>query len=163
MYTTKNKAPREENRTMKNNFEAAYEQEQRIEAAYEAAKATGSEEGKEKAREEYYSFCKENEAKGDTFCRIYREYAVARKNGNSLLDLSDTIWDKEVEDLVACLKENGIEKFTFSSTWSSAVETAWLFKKNGCRLEDLVEISGREHPFKENERETLPAYLFSIK
>ncbi len=147
---------------MKNTFEAAYEQEMRNEAAYDAAKAAGDEAGIEKARETYAALMEKIESKGEAYCRIYREYVTARNRGNDLLDLNDTIWDRQVEGLVACMKENGIDRFTFSSTWSDSVGTAWLFKENGCRLEGLVQINGMKDSFRDNEYKRVPAYLFSL-
>ena len=93
--------------------------------------------------------------------RIWREYEKALQNGNDRLDLSDCIWDKDAKDLIDCIRENGITEFTFSSGWSGAVDTAWLFQKNGCTLAGLVEINGAEKLFSE-EREKLHAYLFKV-
>ena len=86
----------------------------------------------------------------------------AQERGNAYIDLNDTIWDDQVPALIGNLREYGIEKFTFSSTWSSAVETAWLFTQNGCRLEGLVEINGRHKAFMSDEYEKAHGYLFSI-
>ena len=55
-----------------------------------------------------------------------------------------------------------MKTFTFSSTWSSAVETAWLFVQNGCKLEGLVQINGTCQAFMREEYERVPAYVFSI-
>ena len=70
--------------------------------------------------------------------------------------------DNQVSDLVQNLRDLGIEHFTFSSTWSSAVETAWLFKENGCELEGLVQINSRYTSFRKNEYEKAAAYLFRV-
>ena len=95
-----------------------------------------------------------------------KAYAVATKTakdcGNEYIDLNDTIRDEAVEGLVACMKENGIEHFTFSSTWSSAVETAWLFQKAGCRLEGLIEINSQHKAFMSDEYEKAHGYLFKL-
>ncbi len=147
---------------MKNTFEAAYEQEMKIREDYDAAKAAGNEAGVEKAKEDYRALMQESEGRGDAYLRIYREYSDSRKKGNDLLDLNDTIWDRQVEGLVACMRENGIDRFTFSSTWSDSVGTAWLFKENGCRLEGLVQINGMQDSFRDDEYKKIPAYLFSI-
>ncbi len=147
---------------MKNTFEAAYEQEMQIREDYDAAKAAGNEAGMEKAKEDYRAMMRESEERGEAYLRIYREYSDSRKKGNDLLDLNDTIWDRQVEGLVACMRENGIERFTFSSTWSDSVGTAWLFQENGCRLEGLIQINGMQNSFRENEYKKVPAYLFSI-
>jgi hypothetical protein len=147
---------------MKNTFEAAYQQELKIRAAYDTAEAAGSEEGKEAARTAIHELWDSIEAQGAACSRIYREYTNSRDKGNEYLDLHDVIWDRDVENLITCMRENGIERFTFSSGWSSAVETAWLFQENGCKLEGLIQINGDEDTWNDGEYKKAPAYLFSI-
>ena len=60
------------------------------------------------------------------------------------------------------LRKAGVKMFTFSSTWSSTVETAWLFLQNGCKLEGMAEINGTCQAFMSDEYERVPAYVFSI-
>ena len=72
------------------------------------------------------------------------------------------VWDKDVECLIACMRDNGIDHFTFSSGWSSAVETAWLFQQNGCTLEGLIEINSRHKHFFTGEQEKAHGYLFRL-
>ncbi|WP_406040089.1 hypothetical protein [Succinimonas sp.] len=72
------------------------------------------------------------------------------------------VWDNEAPGLIAAMRENGIEKFTFSSGWSRAVETAWLFQKNGCALEGLAEICSRYTEFGSDEHEKACGYLFRV-
>ena len=79
-----------------------------------------------------------------------------------LTRLNDTIRDDAVEGLVACMKKYGIEAFTFSSTWSSAVETAWLFQKAGCTLSGLIEINSQHKAFMSDEYEKAHGYLFKL-
>lgn len=147
---------------MKNTFEAAYQQELRIRADYDAAEAAGSEEGKEAARAAIRKLWDSIEAKGKAYNRIYRDYKNSRDRGNEYIDLHDVIWDKDVESLVTCMRESGIERFTFSSGWSSAVETAWLFQENGCWLEALIQINGDEDIWNDGQYKKAPAYLFRI-
>ncbi|WP_419091400.1 DUF7698 family protein, partial [Waltera sp.] len=119
----------------KNNFAEEYAREATIKAQYHEAEKAGNTEGQEAARNAYHELEKQIAAKGNAYARIYRLYSKAQERGNRYIDLNDTIWDEQVKPLIGSLREYGIEKFTFSSTWSSAVETAWLFTQNGCRLE----------------------------
>jgi hypothetical protein len=64
--------------------------------------------------------------------------------------------------MIESLKALGIEKFTFSSTWSSSVEVAWLFTQNGCTLEGLVEINGKCKQTFSDDFEKAHGFLFSI-
>ena len=142
---------------MKNIFEEIYQQEAELKKQYDAA----DDAGKDSIRAEYKVLMERIASLGGAAPRIWREYDKARENGNELLDINDVVWDKDVETLVTTLQKYGIEKFTFSSGWSSAVDTAWLFQQNGCKLEGLVEISGNMDYLK-GEHEKLLGYLFSV-
>lgn len=143
---------------MKNIFTETYN---KIEELKTKIGTATTEQEQESLRVEYRTVKKALEEKGVVAMRIWREYEKALKNGNDRLDLSDCIWDKDVKDLRDCIRENGITEFTFSSGWSGAVDTAWLFQQNGCTLAGLVEINGAEKPFS-GEHEKLHAYLFKV-
>jgi len=147
---------------MSNLFKTTYEQELKIEQAYDEAERAGDQKRMAELAKAYDEFCKEGDTRGRLFNRIYREYRQAKKRGNEHLDFHEVIWDNEVEDLISCLKKNGIEHFTFSSTWSSAVETAWLFQEAGCKLEGLIRVNGEEDGWRSGTFKKIPAYLFRI-
>lgn len=143
---------------MKNIFEETYTRIAELKKAYDAAK---DEDGREKARTAYNDLLKPLAELGSAAGRLWREYEIARDNGNSILDISEVVWEKDVKSLISCMRRIGIEEFTFSSAWSSAVETAWLFKQSGCELEGLVEINGSMNFFDEK-REKKHGYLFRV-
>lgn len=145
---------------MMNIFEKTYAQVQEANRVYKAAT---TEADKERARAIYHEATDAIEALGDIACRVWREYEVSRDSGNTYLDINDVVWDKDVEGLISCMRDNGIDHFTFSSGWSSAVETAWLFQKKGCCLEGLIEINSRHKDIFTGEQEKAHAYLFSIQ
>jgi hypothetical protein len=145
---------------MTNIFEKAYAQVQKAKKAYDAATDVA---GQDAARVLYHEATDPIEAMGDTACRIWREYEVSRDSDNDHLDISEVVWDKDVEALISCMRDSGIDHFTFSSGWSSAVETAWLFQQNGCTLEGLIEINSRHKDLFTNEREKAHGYLFCIR
>ena len=140
-------------------FAETYAQVQELKKAYDAA---ADEAGKEKARAGYHALMEGIEGLGAAACRIWREYETAMENGNARLDISEVVWEKDVESLISCMRENGISEFTFSSGWSSAVETAWLFTQNGCELAGLVEINGSMNHFA-GKHEKKHGYLFRVK
>ena len=145
---------------MMNIFEKTYAQVQEANRVYETAT---TEADKESARAIYHEATDAIEALGGIACRIWREYEVSRDRGTTYLDINDVVWDKDVEGLISCMRDTGIDHFTFSSGWSSAVETAWLFQKNGCRLEGLIEINSHHKDIFTGEQEKAHAYLFSIQ
>ena len=135
---------------------------QQIEARYDEAKAKNNTEGMEAARKSYQQLSRQIESRGESYAKVYRLYQEAVERGNEHIDLNEVIWEKDVEGLIQLLRENGVEHFTFSSTWSSAVEVAWLFTQNGCTLEGLVEINGPHTNAFTGEREKAHGYLFAI-
>ena len=143
----------------KNIFAETYAQVQELKKAYDAAV---DEAGKEKARAGYHALMEGIEGLGAAAGRIWREYETAMENGNACLDISEVVWDKDVESLVTCMRENGIGEFTFSSGWSSAVENAWLFTQNGCEVAGMAEVNGSMNHFA-GEREKKHGYLFRVK
>ncbi len=143
----------------KNIFEEAYRGIQEAKKAYDAA---ADEAGQDAARAIYKQATESLEGLSQTELRIWRDYEISKDCGNKYLDINDTVSGEAVEDLIACMREYGIEAFTFSSTWSSAVETAWLFQKAGCSLEGLIEINSQHKAFMSDEYEKAHGYLFRI-
>ena len=127
---------------MMNIFEEAYRGIQEAKRAYATATNTAEQDA---ARAIYKQATAKLDGLSNTEQRIWSAYETAKDCVNEYIDLADTIRDDEVESLVACMKECGIEAFTFSFTWSSAVETAWLFQKAGCTLAGLIELAQSLH------------------
>ena len=125
---------------MKNIFEEAYQKELQAIAAFDAAK---NKEEKEEARELHNKTFGQIGNMGEFAVHIWREYQISRKHGNFNLNLSEIVWDHQVPEIVACMKANGIKRFTFSGTYTEAIRTAWLFQQEGCVLEGFVEINSR--------------------
>ena len=84
---------------------------------------------------------------GDIACKVWRAYRNSRDNENEILNFDDIIWDRDVEALTACMKENGIKAFTYSCRATDAVETLWLFKEAGCTIGEMVEVNLRKDFF----------------
>ena len=146
---------------MKNNFAQEYAREQAIRAAYNTAKETGNESGIEKAKADMRSLNEEIGAKGDAYAFVYRLYKEMKEAGNEHIDLHDTIRDEA--KMIETLRSLGVESFTFSSGWSSAVESAWIFQQNGCRLQGLIELNSPHMNWFTGTREKVHGYLFSIQ
>ena len=144
---------------MMNIFEETYKEIQKAKKAYAAATNTAEQDA---ARAIYKQATAKLDGLSNTEQRIWSAYETAKDCGNEYIDLNATIRDDAIEGLVACMKECGIEAFTFSSTWSSAVETAWLFQKAGCTLAGLIEINSQHKAFMSDEYEKAHGYLFRI-
>lgn len=146
---------------MKHTLEGDYKALLEIRERVIAAKQSGDEAGLDAAQEEFDRW--EQELPHDpAYQNLFRLYRDARKVGNEYIDLHDVIRDKDVKGLVEAMRGYGIDHFTFSSGWSSAVETAWLLQKEGCILEGLVEINSQHQAFMSEEYEKAHGYLFRI-
>ena len=126
---------------MTNLFEETYN---RIQDAKKVYKEAITAEERDAAREAAKKAENQIDEKGDIACKIWRAYEKSRDNENEILDFDDIIWDRDVEALADCMKENGIKAFTYSCRATDAVETLWLFKEAGCTIGEMVEVNLRK-------------------
>ena len=147
---------------MKNQFAAEYSKSIEILIKYNSAMAANDDAGMAAARAAHMEQEARIEAKGTTYAQLYYRYESAQERGNPYIDFDDVIWDEKVEAFVAGLRQYGIDRFVFSSGWSSAVETAWKLQQNGCKLEGLVEINGKHKSIGNDEYDKVHGYLFSL-
>jgi hypothetical protein len=126
---------------MMNIFEETYEA---MEAAKKAYAEATTDEGREAAEKAYGAAKDKMAAKGDIAWTIWRAYEHSKETENEVLNFDDIIWDRDVEALTACMRENGIEAFTYSCRATDAVETLWLFKQAGCTIGEMVEVNLRK-------------------
>ncbi len=146
---------------MKSIFEKELAQALEIRRQYDIAADNNDEAGKAAARTAIHELNDSIKAMGHEYFRGFQMALDSIEKGNDLIDLHDSIWDEQVPAMIDSLRKCGIDRFTFSSTWSSAVKTAWLFLKNGCTNEGMVEIHTGNYPYGGDE-EMAPAYIFSI-
>ena len=142
-----------------NKFEKAYRESQKIRKAFNAAKEAGSEEGMKKAKAAYQAWSEGFKGESSEFGGIYRAYEESRDNGNEELNFKDFI--RNPEETIACLKKNGVRKFTFASGWSGAIENAWELQQAGCRMLGMAEVKGRYDSWTEKQ-EVMHALVFEI-
>lgn len=146
----------------KNELAQEYETYESLMKTFDEAEAAGDESGMEAAKAGYQKLLESIRAKGEAYNHISRLYNDARKRGNDYIDLSEPYQYEKAKDLVETLRDFGFDHVTFSSCWSSAVETAWEFCKLGCAVEGMTEINGTTKAFMSDEYERVPAYLFRI-
>lgn len=63
--------------------------------------------------------------KKNIFAETYTQVQELKKQYNAAKTAEDEA------GMIGALRENGVSHFTFSSGWSGAVDTAWLFTQNG--------------------------------
>ena len=148
---------------MKNNFAEIYSQHEALAARYNEASQKNDREGMEQARDEHRALNEKAAANGRAYARLYELYADARERGNDYIDLSEIYDYKDEAQLIADMREYDIEAFTFSSSWTQALESAWLFTQNGCTLEGMVEINDRCKVILSDEYEKRHALMFRVQ
>ena len=144
---------------MMNIFEEAYNKIQEAKKAYAAAT---NEVEQDAARALYEQVTSKLNNLSSTEQRIWRAYEASKDCGNEYIDICDPVDPKFVKHFIFCMRKYGFEAFTFSSSWSSAVEIAWLFQKEGCTLAGLVEINGQHKAFLGDGFERIHGYLFKL-
>lgn len=82
--------------------------------------------------------------------------------GNEMIDFRDLNREESVPAILSMLKSFGVEKFTFSSTWSSSVNIAWKLVELGCKIEGMTKVYTPYRDFESGEYEMAPAYIFSV-
>ena len=141
-------------------IERFYGRSEELEKKFDAAEKVGDAQTMQACRDAYQELVKEVRAEGEAFGDMMRLYSDMKNHGNSRLDLSGTYW--KPEKILKTFREFGVTEFTFSSTWSSAIQVAWAFTQMGCTLEGMIEIYGSGRKLMSNEYEKVPAFLFSL-
>lgn len=144
-------------------FAETYAKDQEIEARYDATELKNDQAAMEQARTDHFALEADIQAQGKPFELLYSLYAAAMKVGNEYIDISELHEYQDAATLIASFRKYGVEAFTFSSGWSSAVESAWTFLQNGCTLAGMVEINGPHKAFGSDTYEKRPAFLFRVQ
>ena len=145
---------------MKNHFAEDYKIYEELKRRYGAAK---TEEEKETVRREHTAWQTEmEETETEEYTMLYHLYSEARERGNEYIDFCEPHQYSDPKRLVSAMRTHGVEAFSFSSTWSSAVETAWAFLQAGCTMEGMVKINTPYKAFGTDDYEKKPAYLFKL-
>ena len=134
-----------------------------ITKTYEDAKANNDEETMEAARTLMSTHLKVMaDLESQDFHTIYQAYRDAKALGNDYPDLGETLFPSNTEAPVNVMRENNIEFFTFSSTWSGALQVAQAFEKAGCTCIGMTEIHTR-YIETSGEHAKAPALLFKVQ
>ncbi|MSS82103.1 hypothetical protein FX155_05785 [Acidaminococcus fermentans] len=141
-------------------LERFYERHEELERKFDAAEKAGDTKAMDACQDSHQDLLQEVRVEGEAFGDMMRLYSEMKQQGNSQIDLSGTY--REPEKILETFREFGVTEFTFSSTWSSAIQVAWAFTQMGCTLEGMTEIYGSGRKFMSNEYEKVPAYIFKI-
>ncbi|MCH5185632.1 MAG: hypothetical protein J1F64_05840 [Oscillospiraceae bacterium] len=108
----------------------------------------------------------------ELFTEDYRKTAInhtayeavrnRREAGNKLLDFSETIWDRDVPEIIDTLMRMGETEFTISSNFSGLVKTLADFDKLGAKVAGMTEINANHRDRRTGELKRVPAILMRI-
>lgn len=141
-------------------LERFYERHEELERKLDAAENDGNTRAIEACQKGHQELLEEVRAEGETFGDMMRLYSEMKQQGNSRLDLSGTY--RKPEEVIRIFRDFGVKEFTFSSTWSSAIQVSWAFTQLGCTLKGMTEVHGSKRDFQTGEYEKVPAFLFSL-
>jgi hypothetical protein len=152
---------KEENKMTKMEMlERFYQRHEELERKFDAAEKAGDTKAMDACQDSHQNLLQEVRVEGEAFGDMMRLYSEMKQQGNSRLDLSGTY--RKPEEIIRIFRDFGVKEFTFSSTWSSAIQVSWAFTQLGCTLEGMIEIYGSGRKFMSNEYEKVPAFLFSL-
>ena len=141
-------------------LERFYGRHEELERKLDAAENDGNTKAVEACQKAHQELLEEVRAEGEAFGDMMRLYSEMKQQGNSRLDLSGTY--REPEEIIRIFRDFGVKEFTFSSTWSSAIQVSWAFTQLGCTLKGMTEVHGTKRDFQTGEYEKIPAFLFSL-
>mgnify|MGYP006356452999 CR=1 FL=1 len=90
---------------------------------------------------------------------LYWAYEESKDAEREYIDFSEVIWERDIEQIVKNLLENGIHKFTISSTFSGLIGTLAEFEKHGFKIDGLTKVNARWTDTFTGKREIVPALL----
>lgn len=88
---------------------------------------------------------------------LFWAYRNSIESGNENLNFSENIWDYEVKEIADCLKENEIDEFTISSTFSSLITILVAFEEQGYKMAGLTTVKASYTDWQTGEKATIPA------
>lgn len=120
------------------------------------AEKSGVQRDLDNARDEYRYLMEAVRLEGECFCAMFRLYSDMKEDGNSMLNISD---DYDPENIMKLFKVCGITRFTYSSRWSDALKSAYVFENSGYHIDGMTEINGGAR----NNNKKLPALVFEMR
>ncbi|WP_278558885.1 DUF7698 family protein [Acidaminococcus intestini] len=120
------------------------------------AKKSGVQRDLDRARDEYRDLMEAVRIEGECFFAMFRMYSEMKEAGNTLLNVLD---DYNPENIMKLFKACEIARFTYSSSWSDALKTAYVFEQSGYRIDGMTEINRGSR----NNKKKTPALVFEMK
>jgi len=88
---------------------------------------------------------------------LYWAYLYSKEAENELIDFGEVVWDYDIPELAAFFKEQGIDEFTISSSFSGLLETLAGFEKEGFKVAAMTTVRARYTNYLTGEKAIIPA------
>lgn len=93
---------------------------------------------------------------------MFWSYRDSQEAENELLDFHECIWEKDVEEIVKACRDNGVEQFTISSTFSGLIGILAEFEKHGCKIGGLTQVNAPYKDIFTGKHEIIPALIMNL-
>lgn len=96
---------------------------------------------------------------------MYWAYQKSKERQTEDLDFNDTIWEKDIEEIVKTCRRERIPMFTISSTFCGLTKTIWKLVELGCKVEGMkmVPLGYMDYDITTGEKKSAMAPAFIIK
>ena len=123
-------------------LESDYRRYEEADAAYTKADHEHDEAAVREARDAYHKLLEEIRAKGKDYSFMMRLYSDMKKRRNDYIDMDGTYDDEE--KIIGIFRDFGVKAFTFTSTWTNALDSAWNYQKAGAQPAGMIEVNGNQ-------------------
>lgn len=93
---------------------------------------------------------------------MFWAYRDSKAAGNEFIDFNGCIWEKDVEEIVKACRDNGVQQFTISSTFSGLINVLAEFEKHGCKVGGLTQVKATYTDAFTQERAVIPALIMNL-
>ena len=94
---------------------------------------------------------------------MFWAYRMSKECGNELIDFSEVIWEKDIEEIIDACRENNIKEFTISNRMSGLIDILVAFEKLGCKMNGLTEVKAPYKDWNTNDYAVVPAIKMCIE
>lgn len=95
-------------------------------------------------------------------CKAYRAYKQSLEKNTEELEMSDFLWDNEVEDFLDTLKKAEINSFVYTNQSTAVMENMHAFMEQGCKMQGLCKIKRKVNKYGIEDIETILGVWFTV-
>lgn len=132
--------------------------ELKLRNAFEIACQNRNETAKQKTREKHNDFMEEIREESPAYQALFEAALESARVGNKIICYDSTGYN--IEAFVETLKQYGVKKFAFASSWSDALNVAIQIQAMGFKPIGMEYVNCSTQKFMSDEYETKAALIF---